>query len=98
VPAFRSKVGDGALFPWFSSIVCDGDDSELIDGGWGAWFLRGINIRWLEKLSMLDFLTLPHWIMICCRKKFDVRSLGRMLELNVYLFYMLASWISLDWN
>jgi hypothetical protein len=33
--------------------------------------------------------------MICCKKKFDVKSLGRMLELNVYMFYMLALWISI---
>jgi hypothetical protein len=71
---------------------------ELIKGRRGVCLLKRINIRWLEKLSTLDFLTLLHWIIICCRKKIDDKSLGRMLALNVYMFYMLASWISLHWN
>jgi hypothetical protein len=98
VPVFRSRVGHRALFTWFSSIVCDGDDSELIDGGRGAWLLRGINTRWLEKLSTLFFLLFFTEFWFVVGKKFDVMSLGRTLELNVYMFYMLASWISLHWN
>jgi hypothetical protein len=26
-------------------LLCDGDDLKLIDRGWGAWLLGGINTR-----------------------------------------------------
>jgi hypothetical protein len=61
-------------------LLCDGEDSKLIDGGHGAWLLRGINTRGLEKLKTFVFLTLLHWIMICYKKKLMFKVWERCLS------------------
>lgn len=72
-------------------LLCDGDDLELIDQGWGAWLLGGINYKMTREAKHACFSDFSSLNYDCCRKKIDVRSLGRMLELNVYMFCMLAS-------